>query len=455
MTRSLVAFLAALFLSACGGGGGSSESAPGDQGAASAPNIIIVILDDWGWKDYGYRTPGFDTPNIDAIARRGFVFDNAFLTTSSCSPSRASILMGRYPTDTGAPNLHDPVPDGFTSIPEVLRAAGYFTESVGKWHLGPLFGKRFDRVRDTREVGAPELWPQVLRERPKDRPFFMWLASFDPHVPHDVPPEFQVHAPDSVPLPEYLVDTPASRIAYAGYMNALHRVDYYLGLTLDELEAEGLLQSTWLFVLADNGAPTPFAKTTLYDTGIKTPLLVLGPGIQGSYGGLVSSVDLAPTIAEIAGVPIPPAFQGKSFLQAFRSPDYIHREYIFAEQNNHYTARSHTAVRSQQYLLIRNHFFDSVCADEMSELWRDIVHANLQGTATPLQTLCYLPPPPEQFFRIDGEGYEAFNRAGNPAFVGPQAELDTALDEWESLHRTQACKDIACARQIEAQRPPL
>jgi len=461
MTRPGVALLAALLLSACGGGGGgggstdAGEPTPGDENGASAPNIIIVVLDDWGWKDFGFRNPGFDTPNIDAIARRGFVFDNAFLTTSSCSPSRASILMGRYPTDTGAPNLHDPVPDGFTSIPEVLHGAGYYTESVGKWHLGPEFGKRFDRVRDTRDVGAPELWPEILRQRPRGKPFFMWLASFDPHVPHEVPPEFQVHDPDSVLLPDYLVDTPASREAYAGYMNALHRVDHYLGLLLDELADEGLLGSTWLFLLADNGAPTPFAKTTLYDTGIKTPLLVLGPGVQGSYSGLVSSVDLAPTIADIAGVSVPPAFQGKSFLPAFRSPDYVHREYIFAEQNNHQTARSHTAVRSQRYLLIRNYFYDTICADEMSALWRDIVQANLGGTATVLQTLCYLPLPPVQFFRVEGEGYETVNRAGSPALVGQQARLEAALDEWESEHRTGACKDIACARRIEALRPPL
>ena len=451
MTRPVVAFIAALLLSACGGGGGGGNS--GDSGAP-APNIIVVVLDDWGWKDYGFRTPGFITPNIDAIAGNGFVFQNAFLTTSSCTASRASMLMGRYPTDTGAPHLHDAVPDGFTSIPEILRAAGYYTEAVGKWHLGAEFVDRFNRVRPTREDGAAERWPEVLRERPRGKPFFMWLASFDPHVPHDAPPEFQVHDPDSVLLPDYLVDTPASRAAYADYMNSVHRADYHIGLLLNELEAQGLRETTWIFLLADNGAPTPFAKTTLYDSGIKTPLLVLGPGVQGSYGGLVSSVDLAPTIAEIAGLAVPPQFQGKSFLQAFRSPDYQHREYVFAEQNNHGTARSHTAIRSQRYLLIRNHFFDSICTGEMSQLWEDVLAANRQGAATPLQTLCYLPPPPVQFFQVGEEGYEQFNLADSPAHAEQQSVLAAALDDWESVYRQQACKDIACAREIEAHRPP-
>ena len=183
--------------------------------------------------------------------------------------------------------------------------------------------------------------------------------------------------------------------------------------------------------------------------------MVLAPNVQGSYSGLVSSVDLAPTIAEVAGLAVPREFQGKSFLQAFRSADYQHRDHVFAEQNNHVTPRSHTAVRSQQYLLIRNHFFDSVCVGEMVQLWEDIVTANRQGAATPLQTLCYLPPPPVQFFQVDGEGYEQFNIAGNPAHVEQQAILEAALDDWESVYRQQACKDIACAREIEAQRPPL
>jgi arylsulfatase A-like enzyme len=184
-------------------------------------------------------------------------------------------------------------------------------------------------------------------------------------------------------------------------------------------------------------------------------LLVLGPGVHGSYSGLVSSVDLALTIAEIAGVAIPTAFEGKSFLQAFRSPDHLHREYIFAEQNNHASARSHTAVRSRRYLLIRNYFFDSVCASEMTQLWEDIVVANKQGTATPLQSLCYLPPPPVQFFKVDDGYYEKFNLADNPAYAEQQATLAAALDDWEAVYRKQTCKDIACAREIEAQRPPL
>jgi len=436
--------LALAFLPGCGGDRNLESVSP--------PNIIVVVLDDWGWKDYGFRTRGFVTPNIDAIAAAGFVFDNAFLTTSSCSPSRASILMGRYPTATGAPQLHDAVPDGFSSIPEVLGSGGYYTEAVGKWHLGRDFKGRFDNVRDQRDSPA-ETWPRVVRELDHDRPFFLWLATFDPHVPHDVPPEFEIHDPDSIVMPAHLADTPASRIAFADYMNAVHRADHHIGLLLDELEAQDLMENTWVFLLSDNGAPTPLAKTTLYDTGIKTPLLVLAPGIRGNYEGLVSSVDLAPTLFALAGLEAPSAFQGKSFLPVMRSPDSPHREFVFAEQNKHGKLLNYTAVRSDEYLLIRSYYSERTCGTEMTRLWKDLRDLNQQGVATPLQSLCFQPIPPVQFLQVGEEGYEAINLVDSPAHADQLAPMEAALDQWEATHKSGACRDLACARAVAESGP--
>ncbi|MCB1856078.1 MAG: sulfatase [Halieaceae bacterium] len=430
-------------LAACG-----ERAGPAAVGRDSRPNFIVIVLDDWGWRDYGWVTPGISTPNLDAIARDGFRFDNAFLTTSSCSPSRASILMGRYPTSTGAPHLGDEVPPGFSSIPQELGSSGYYTESFGKWHLGDAFKTRFQRVRADRKGAGEAHWSQLARELPLDRPFFLWLASFDPHVPHAAEDRFRVHDPTQIALPEYLVDTPSGRQAYAAYLDELHRVDYYLGEFLRTLGERGLLENTWVFVLSDNGAPTPFAKATLYDSGIRTPLLVLAPQLRGDYSGLVSSVDLAPTILELAGLAAPGVLQGHSFAEAFRNPAYRHREYVFAELNNHGSARSHTAVRSSDYLLIRNHFQDKVCVKEMGPLWRDLVRANKARTAAPLQKLCYRPPPPVQFFRVGESGYEARNLAGRPGVAAEQQRLEHALDGWQQLYRADTCPDIVCARGL-------
>lgn len=444
--RVIACPLILLLLTACGGTGGDGGTVAQPETTAQAPNFVVVILDDWGWRDYGAQDAWINTPNIDAIVQQGFTFTNAFLTTSSCSPSRASILMGRYPTATGAPHLHDPVPDGFTSIPEQLRERGYYTAAMGKWHLGGAFVKRFDDVFTGSPGGSDSSWPRLLAERPVDQPFFFWLASVDPHVPHAAAQTFRVHDPAAVQMPDYLADTPEGRAAYAAYLDEVHQVDFYIGELINALHDGGLLVNTWLFVLADNGAPTPFAKTTLYDSGIKTPLLVLGPGVSGSYDGLVSSVDLAPTIVELAGIDIPAAFQGRSFRRAFDAPDYLHREYVFAEQNNHGSARSHTAIRSADFLLINNYVFDWTCATEMPPLMQQLHALATAGAATDLQRLCVDRLPPVQFLRVGQPGYEANNLADSAEMAASRQLLAERLAEWESEFRSGACVTADCAR---------
>src|SRR5262249_58046513 len=122
----------------------------GNVGAARAaaperPNFLVLVADDMGCDEcgaYGHKT--IRTPNIDKLARDGMRFDNAFLTCSSCSPSRASILTGRFPHNTGAQQLHWPLPADQVMVTEQLRKAGYYTASAGKWHLRPAAKTTFD-----------------------------------------------------------------------------------------------------------------------------------------------------------------------------------------------------------------------------------------------------------------------------------------------------------------------
>lgn len=115
---------------------------------ARPPNFIVMIADDMAWDDCGaYGHPNLRTPHIDALATAGMRFDRAFLTTSSCSPSRCSILTGRYPHSTGAAELHLPLPADRVLFTTALRGAGYYTASAGKWHLGEAAKGQFDRVK--------------------------------------------------------------------------------------------------------------------------------------------------------------------------------------------------------------------------------------------------------------------------------------------------------------------
>ena len=152
---------------------------------AAAPNFVFIIADDLGANDVGiFGHPVIKTPNIDQLAQHGLQFNRAYLTTASCTASRASILTGLYPTGSGAPNLHDAIPADRKLISSYLREAGYYTASVGKWHIGEAVVPQFDLAVDPPGDSGAEGWIDALNNRPKNQPFFFWFASRDPHVPY-------------------------------------------------------------------------------------------------------------------------------------------------------------------------------------------------------------------------------------------------------------------------------
>jgi N-sulfoglucosamine sulfohydrolase len=273
--------------------------------ADTQPNIVVFLLDDVGQRDVGaFGNSVVRTPNIDQLAREGTRFTNAFLTTSSCSPSRASLLTGLYPTATGAPKLHDPLPASVTSLPQLLRKAGYYTASVGKWHLGEPFKTHFDRVVEPHEESGAADWLPELARRPKNKPFFFWLASKDAHAPYEAwHPPLLHHNPQTVPLSKRDDDNAFVREEMAGYYDEIARADRYIGLVIAALREESVLENTLVIVLSDNGSQFGGAKTTLYDDGIKTPLVMRFPRLIPAHIAnqqLVSAVDLMPTLLALA-----------------------------------------------------------------------------------------------------------------------------------------------------------
>lgn len=248
------------------------------QTEQTRPNFLIFIADDMGCDDCGaYGHPRIRTPNIDRLAREGMRFTNAFLTCSSCSPSRSSIITGRYPHNTGAHQLHLPLPVEQVTFVEQLKSAGYYTATAGKWHLGPHVKSRFDLVLEQMNV-----WVDTLRDRPKDQPFFMWFAFTDPHRPYDSSNISNPHTASDAVVPPYLPDNVETRQDLAQYYDEINRLDGAVGDVLNQLEQDGAAQNTFILFLSDNGRPFPRCKTTVYDSGIKTPWIVRWPGkVQG------------------------------------------------------------------------------------------------------------------------------------------------------------------------------
>jgi N-sulfoglucosamine sulfohydrolase len=426
------------------------------------PNIILIIADDMAWDDCGaFGNTKIKTPNIDRLAREGMRFDRAFVTASSCSPSRSSLITGRYPHSTGAEELHWPLPPEQITFVEQLRAGGYWAAAAGKWHLGDAAKRRFDLVREANASGfvlatqkdtkqrmtAPstgavqsgcDQWVAVLRDRPRDRPFFLWLAALDPHRDYQPGAIPEPHRSEDLTVPTYLPDVPEVRKDLASYYDEIGRLDHYVGEVMAELERQHQAENTLILFLSDNGRPFPRCKTTLYDSGIKTPLIARWPGHVKPgrrCASLVSTVDIAPTILKLAGVEPGPNIQGKDIGPLLEDPTAKARELIFAERNWHDFASHGRAARSERFKYIRNDDHERPLtppADAVrSPTFQAMRRLRDDGKLTPLQSSCFVSPrPKEELYDMGSDPHETVNLAGDPKFAEALGAMRRALENW-------------------------
>ncbi|MCB1614854.1 MAG: sulfatase [Pseudomonadales bacterium] len=402
------------------------------------PNFVLIILDDWGWEDSGaYGNRLIRTPHINQLAENGMRFDNAFLTTSSCTASRASILTGQYPHNSGALRLGDVLPMTKKLFPEYLREAGYFTAGAGKWHLGPESGSKLDVFEHLKQDDAAgtENWLKVLQQRPADKPFFILLAAMDPHLPHDALPKGQGHRFSDVKLPPYWPDTRVVRQALVPYYDEISRADGYIGQVLDELARQGVAENTVVLLMSDNGAPFPRSKLTLFDSGIKTPLIVRWPEVIKAAAvapDLVSSVDIAPTLLDLAGLPVPAELPGHSFREILLGQKNSKpNRYIFAEQNTHAHLKIRKrAVRDARFLYIRNDLPETaVCS--LGQMTSEMAKLYHEGALDKSQAWCFSPVPEEELFDVEKDPYSLWNLSEDEQYRQQLAFYRTVLHQWQ------------------------
>lgn len=413
------------------------------------PNFVIFIGDDVS-ADFGcYGHPTAKTPNIDALAKRGVRFDNAYLTAPSCSPSRTSLLTGRYPHNTGGPELHmrkNPHLAGLAQFPHELRKAGYYTALAGKAHFNGNAGASFDRQYSPGDPSGMANWMDVLSDRPKDTPFLMWLSAIDAHRPWDMDISRGPHDADAAVVPPYLVDGERTRKDLALYYNEVHRFDRKIGEVVKELKAQGVYDNTVIIVMGDNGRPFPRCKTWVFDGGIKTPLIVSWPGKTDEAAAcesLVSSVDIAPTVLEIAGLGKPKTMQGVSFNALLADPNQRVRDVVFAERNWHVYRHHDRMARHGKYVYIKNSTpgligFNSVQAihnrpeaftgDTAST---DIIEGYWLNTLTDAQKFVTLAPSPtELLFDVEADPHQIDNLAAKPEHAEKLEQMRRLLAEW-------------------------
>ena len=334
------------------------------------PNILIIICHDLGQQLGSYGDPSLKTYNLDRLAEEGVRFENHFCTTPTCSPSRGSIMTGRYPHTNGLIGLahrNFDLNEGEVTMAHLLKAQGYETHLFGLEHearepdIAKLGYEFLHRKKDSPRFRCAVVTPYLLeflkaRNGKEERPFFGMTGYIETHSPYDQE-GYTPDDPKEVFIPPYLPDTPKVRLNIAQFHGLIHAVDGCVGEILKVLEERGLAEDTWVIFTADHGIGFPRAKGTLYDPGLKTALIMRWPkGFAGGkvYTELLNNLDLLPTILEAVGAPIPENIQGKSFLALLQAREYRPRGEIFAESNYHVTYNPMRAVRTSRFKYIRN-----------------------------------------------------------------------------------------------------
>ena len=415
---------------------GTPAQAVAQSADKARPNILVFVGDDLGWRDVGaYGNRFIRTPNIDRLARSGLKVERAFGTSPQCSPSRISILTGKYPHTTRTEDLHTPLPNGQMILPSLLQSRGYFTGHMAKTHFGPNAERQFQWYAETIADSF-----SAFVDAAGNRPFFLWVGFHEPHRPYrDSTPH--VHSPSRVFVPPYLVDTPETRTDLASYYNAIAEMDGELGQVLQALDRRKLRDNTLVVFLSDNGAPFPREKGTLYDGGTRTPLLFSWPGVirpSSVYDrGLISTVELAATILEVAGVSPAAAMQGKSFAEMLSRPDsFSGNPYAFSERNWHDCDEHQRAVRNDRFKLIRTDAYTDLPLCTAADIGGSASFQALRtraktGRLTAAQQRLFEAPRARlELYDLKADPWEVRNVAGDPRYAKDLRELTAVLEKW-------------------------
>lgn len=330
------------------------------------PNILFCMADDWGWPHAGaYGDEVVNTPHFDQIAEDGVLFQHAYISSPSCSPSRNAILTGQqfYRLGQGA-NLHSTLDTKYSNFMMLLREAGYTIGHHRKsWGPGNYEAGGYEE----HPCGPSVEFSKFMEERDKDQPFCFWLGTSDPHRPYpdgygDVPYE-DVH------VPEFFPDVDSVRKDIASYYFEVQRWDQRVGDAIEALKKEGELENTIIAMTGDHGWPFPRGKGNLYDYGARVPLAIQWVDeVEGDreVTDFVSLSDLAPTFLEAAGVNIPVQMTGNSLVPVLKSGESgrvdHQRNFVVTGRERHTPAQENPsivgypsrAIRTDGWLYILN-----------------------------------------------------------------------------------------------------
>ncbi|MBD3319656.1 MAG: sulfatase-like hydrolase/transferase [Chitinivibrionales bacterium] len=415
------------------------------------PNFLFIMFEDicplWGC----YGDSAATTLFVDGFAQESVLFNNVYSVSGVCAPSRSCIISGVYPTTLGTHNQrsnctrNDPgcvqVPDDLITWAEAFRDAGYHTSNASTY---------LSEGKEDFNFRAPYVWNNnrdqyAWRERQAGQPFFhvmTWLDCHEGKVRGE-PVSPRITDTSKIEVPPYYPDTPKVRQCMGWYYDNIALTDSLTRDYIGELEKDGLLEDTIIFIVGDNGTGIPRGKRWVYDSGLHVPLLVHipekfrvdGQGVPGTKNNeLISFLDFAPTFLNLAGIQIPPIMQGRAFL----GPDLpAQRSYIHAARDRmdeRYDCIR--AVRNNRYKYIRNFEWWKPYQQVIQYLERNPIMQELRYqdrkdmlTGIPAQFMAKWKPK-EELYDCENDPWETTNLASSPDHRQILSELRQELKDW-------------------------
>ncbi len=397
----------------------------------SRPHILYLHSHDTGRyiSPYGFKMP---TPHMQQFAEAGVVFRQAYNAAPTCSPSRAALLTGSSPHSCGQLgltnrgfNLRDP----HKHLCHTLKQAGYRTALFGVTHvhenvdlLGYDQRTRFQVAdRYTTDAGVEQVVDFLRQDHAA--PFFASIGFFETHRAFPAPDPALLRAGIAPPVP--LPDTPETRRDMAAYATMVRKLDDHYGRILHALEDTGLAENTLVVMTTDHGLAFPRMKCCLTDHGMGVLLMLRGPGFDGgrTVDGLVSQIDLFPTLCDYLDMPRPDWLEGRSLLPLVDGSRAEVNEEIFAEVTYHAAYEPQRAVRTRRYKYIRRYGREDTPP-----------MANIDAGESKDVMLAYglreRPADPVQLYDLIWDPHEMHNLAPDPGHQEVLADMSRRLDVW-------------------------
>jgi len=317
---------------------------------AGNPNILLITADDMNWDSVGvYGSPVEETtPHIDKLASEGIQFDYAYVQVAVCTPSRQVMLSGSHSHQTMTRCFTELERVG-PALPDVLKENGYYIANINKRQNYYPWDTAIDEDDSSFGRDIPFHYEAVrgIIQKAQDKPWFIMANFNDPHRPFHgsdaeknhkkikierISTPSRVYSPDEITVPGFLPDLPDVRMEMAQYYSSVRRADDGVGAILKALEETGQSKNTIVMFLSDHGISIPFAKLNCYQTSLRVPLIVRYPGhLEAGHRDkrhMVSAVDIAPTLLELAGLEVPNTMAGRSFVPFLKQQPQDDRDYV-------------------------------------------------------------------------------------------------------------------------------